>query len=61
MYYNNNDRRLERGDIHVGSVELVDQLKTDYYRDYHIFANQVSSMEQRDRTQFVCTTRWEKK
>jgi len=25
MYYNNNDRRLKRGDIHVGSVELVDQ------------------------------------
>jgi hypothetical protein len=53
-YHNNTDRRLERWDINVGSVELMDQLKRGVYRDYHIFANQVSSMEQRDRTQFVC-------
>jgi len=58
MYHNNTDRRLERGSILVGSEELVNQLKIDYYRDYHIFANQVYSMEQRDRTQFVCDIRF---
>jgi FkbM family methyltransferase len=57
-YHNNTDPRLERCDIVVGSGELVHRLQTDYYRDYHIFSNQVSSMTQMDRTQFVCESRF---
>ena len=57
-YHNNTDPRLERCDIVVGSAELVHRLKTDYYRDYHIFSNQVSSMTQMDRTRFVCESRF---
>jgi FkbM family methyltransferase len=57
-YHTNTDPRLERWDILVGSADLVHRLKTDYYRDYHIFSNQVSSMTQMDRTAFVCETRY---